>query len=99
MVVCAAALLAVSSTLAGPSPAPFKPRQLSAFDRRSSRSIPGTRPGVADENFMLANAYARLGRLKQAEDALERGLEFAPRDAEARRMLDEIRRAAGPTVK
>ena len=40
---------------------------------------------------MLANAYAALGRLKQAA-ALTRGLEFAPGDVAARRMLDEIRR-------
>ncbi len=39
MAVCAAALLAVSPTLAGPSPAPFKPRQLSAFERRKAELL------------------------------------------------------------
>jgi mono/diheme cytochrome c family protein len=41
--VCAAALLAVGPTLAGPSPAPFKARQLSAFDRRKAELLLDTR--------------------------------------------------------
>jgi tetratricopeptide (TPR) repeat protein len=49
-------------------------------------------PSLADANFMLANAYAALGRRKEAVTALELSLEFAPRDAAARRMLDELRR-------
>jgi len=51
-------------------------------------------PGLAAAHFGLADAYAKLGRLDQAAAVLERGLEFDPRNAAARRMLDALRHAS-----
>jgi tetratricopeptide (TPR) repeat protein len=48
-------------------------------------------PGLADANFALASIYAQLNQVKQAAAALERGLEFAPQNTGARRMLETFR--------
>jgi cytochrome c-type biogenesis protein CcmH/NrfG len=49
-------------------------------------------PRLATAHFTLAEAYARTQRPHDAAAALERGLEFDPGNALARRMLESLRR-------
>ncbi|MBM4017733.1 MAG: tetratricopeptide repeat protein [Planctomycetes bacterium] len=55
-------------------------------------------PGDASVLFCLASLYARDGRLREAEDALQAVLALLPESGDAAALLDEVRRrlAASP---
>ena len=62
--------------------------------QRVLRSLPGSREG----RLRLAEAYARLGRLDEAEAQCRELLRFRPGDAQARATLADLQRARGRPV-
>ena len=60
------------------------------YDRATSLN-----PSLSTGYFYLAEAYARTGALQRALDAVRRGLEFDPENANGRLAEEKLKQALG----